>query len=139
LGGPLEQSVFLCEVDNFLTGHSGGRSCSGYFLNSLIFIQIAVVSRKTLNHQGHEGARRKRCELSLIRAFAHPMRVCAFADLELARVLLGPAFDDNFLFRIELNRVAALAVHDAEKAVFPSAEWEICHRRCDPNVDADIS
>jgi hypothetical protein len=34
---------------------------------------------------------------------------------ELPRVLLRPAFNHDLLFRIELNRIAALAVHDSEE------------------------
>src|ERR1700732_2282363 len=59
--------------------------------------------------------------------------------LELAAVLFGPAFDDNFLVGIELDGVAALPVEIAEEAVLPSTEREISHRRGNSNVDADIS
>src|SRR3954466_1929738 len=57
---------------------------------------------------------------------------------ELARPLFGPALDDDFLFCVELDRVAPLAMQDAEEAVFPSAEWEVSHRRGDPDVHADV-
>src|SRR6202011_1130967 len=59
--------------------------------------------------------------------------------LELAAVLFGPAFHDNFLVGIELDGVAALPVEIAEEAVLPSTEREVSHRRGDSNVDADIS
>ena len=51
----------------------------------------------------------------------------------------GPALDHDFLFGIELYRVAALAVLDAEEAVFPSAEREIGHGRGHADVDADVA
>ena len=44
--------------------------------------------------------------------------------LELARVLLRPALDDNFLVGIELNRVAALAVKVPEEVVLPYADFD---------------
>src|ERR1039458_9526859 len=59
--------------------------------------------------------------------------------LELAAVLFGPAFDDNFLVGVELDGVAALAVEIAEKTILPSAEREVSHGRGDADVDADIS
>src|SRR3954466_15632381 len=59
--------------------------------------------------------------------------------LELARPLFGPALDDDFLFCVELDRVASLAVQDAEEAVFPSAEREVRHWGGDSDVHADIS
>src|SRR5579862_2261709 len=58
---------------------------------------------------------------------------------ELARVFARPAFDDHFLFGVELNSIATLSMHDAEEAVLPSAEWEIGHRSGNANVDADVS
>src|SRR5580704_6938026 len=58
---------------------------------------------------------------------------------ELPAVLLRPAFDDNFLVGIKLNRVPALSVKIAEEAVFPSAEREIGHGRGDSDVDANIA
>src|SRR6478736_7149934 len=54
-------------------------------------------------------------------------------------MLFGPAFDYDFLFGVELDRVAALAVHDAEKAVFPAAEREVRHWGGYSNIDADVS
>src|ERR1700738_4297643 len=75
-----------------------------------------------LNHRAHRGHRVKLTNL-----------------LELAAVLFGPAFDDNFLVGIELDGVAALPVEIAEETVFPSTEREVSHRRGDANVDADIS
>src|SRR5271157_4950499 len=57
---------------------------------------------------------------------------------ELARVLLRPALDHNFLLGVELDRVASLSVHDAEEAVFPSAERKVCHGRGHANVNSDI-
>src|ERR1700722_13893176 len=59
--------------------------------------------------------------------------------LEFAAVFFRPALDDNLLIRIELNRVAALAVEIAKKAVLPSTEREVRHRRGNTNVDADIA
>src|SRR5882724_321901 len=61
------------------------------------------------------------------------------ATLKLPRVILGPALDHDFLFRIELDGVASLGVHNSEKAVFPAAEREVGHRRGDANVDANIA
>src|SRR5580658_434625 len=57
---------------------------------------------------------------------------------ELPRVLLRPALDHNFLFGVELDRIAPLCVHDPEETVLPSAEREICHGRGHANVNADI-
>src|SRR5258708_35611357 len=54
-------------------------------------------------------------------------------------MLLGPSLHDDFLVRIELNRVTTLAVKISEEAVLPSAEREVCHRGGDSNVDPDIS
>src|SRR5712671_1678912 len=59
--------------------------------------------------------------------------------LEFPAVLFGPAFDYDFLVGVELDGIAALAVEVAEKAVLPSAEWEIGHGRGDSDVDTDIS
>src|SRR5436309_452260 len=61
------------------------------------------------------------------------------AGLELARPILGPAFDHNLLLGVELNRVATLAVQHSEKAVLPTAERKVGHRRRDSDVYADIS
>src|SRR5947209_11038139 len=58
--------------------------------------------------------------------------------LELARPLFGPALDDDFLFRVELDSVASLTVQNPEEAVLPSAEWEVSHRGGDSDVHADI-
>src|ERR1700734_3499047 len=76
---------------------------------------------KGINHKGHEGSQRT----------AIPS--------ELARVFFGPAFDDYFLFGIELDGVAALSVQNAEETVFPSAEREIGHGRGYADVDSDIA
>ena len=54
--------------------------------------------------------------------------------LELSCPFFGPAFDDHFFLREELDRVHALPVHVAEEGVFPAAEGEECHRRGDPNA-----
>src|SRR4029077_21018224 len=62
-----------------------------------------------------------------------------FSTSELARVLFRPALDHNPLLGIKLDRVASLCVHDAEAAVFPSAERKVCHWRGDANVNSDIS
>src|ERR1017187_9760537 len=59
--------------------------------------------------------------------------------LELAAVLFGPAFDDDFLVGVELDGVAALAVEIAEETILPSAEREVSHRRGDSDVDADVA
>src|SRR5579863_2480645 len=61
------------------------------------------------------------------------------AALEFAGVVFGPAFDDHFFVGVELDGVAALAVHVSEEAVFPSTEREIGHGRGDADVDADVS
>src|SRR5438477_7176323 len=61
------------------------------------------------------------------------------STLKLSRVLFGPALDDYFFLGVELDGIAALAVHDSEKAVFPAAEWEVRHGRGDADIDADIS
>src|SRR3984893_11778605 len=58
---------------------------------------------------------------------------------ELARVLVNPALDDDFLVRVKLHGVASLSVHIAEEAVFPSAEWKIGHWRGYTDIDADVS
>src|ERR1700731_2006152 len=58
---------------------------------------------------------------------------------ELARVLLGPALDYDFLLGIELDRVPALSMQDAEEAVFPAAEREISHGSRYADVDSDIA
>src|SRR3954471_8743592 len=58
--------------------------------------------------------------------------------LELARPLFGPALDDDFLFCVELDGIASLAVQDAEEAVFPSAEREVGHGGGDSDVHADV-
>ncbi len=59
--------------------------------------------------------------------------------LEFARPLAGPAFDDDFFVGEELDGVAALRVHDAEEAAFPSGEREVGHGRGDADVDADVA
>src|SRR5215469_17274375 len=69
--------------------------------------------------------------------FAFPAVAVPF--LEFPRVPFCPALDDHFLFAVKLDSVAALAVHHAEKAVFPSAEGEIGHGRGDSDVDADVA
>src|ERR1700721_3121126 len=61
------------------------------------------------------------------------------ARLEFPAVLFSPAFDDNFLVGVELNRVAPLSVQIAEETVLPSAEREVSHGRGDPNIDANVS
>src|ERR1035438_800814 len=59
--------------------------------------------------------------------------------LELAAVLFGPAFDDDFLVSVELNGIAALPMQIAEEAVLPSTEREVGHGRGDSDVDADVA
>src|ERR1700675_4317196 len=63
---------------------------------------------------------------------------CFQSCSELARVFLRPALDHNFLFRIELDRVPSLCMHDAEEAVFPPAERKVSHGRGHSNIDSDI-
>src|SRR6266576_4844776 len=59
--------------------------------------------------------------------------------LELSRVFLGPALDNNLLVGIELDRNASLAVEIAKKAVLPPAKRKVRHGRSDPDVDADVA
>ena len=59
--------------------------------------------------------------------------------LELARVLVSPALDHDFLVRVELDGVASLRVHVAEETAFPSGEREIGHWRGYTDIDADIA
>ena len=59
--------------------------------------------------------------------------------LELAGVLLSPAFDDDFFVGVELDGVASLRVHVAEEAAFPSGEGEISHGRGYADIDADVA
>jgi len=54
-------------------------------------------------------------------------------------MLLGPAFDHYFLLGVELDGIAALAVQDAEEAVFPAAERKIGHGGGYADVDSDIA
>src|SRR5258708_7859651 len=61
------------------------------------------------------------------------------SPLEFAGVVFGPAFDYHFFVGVELDGVAALAVHVAKKTVFPAAEREVRHWCGDADVDADIS
>src|SRR3989440_9085414 len=61
------------------------------------------------------------------------------AKLEFAGMFLCPALDDNFLVGVELGRVATLAVHVAEEAIFPATTREGRHRRGNAAVDPDIS
>ena len=63
----------------------------------------------------------------------------ALARLELAGVLVAPAFDDDFFIGVELDGVASLRVHVAEEAALPSGEGEISHGRSYPNIDADVA
>src|SRR5947209_18932218 len=59
--------------------------------------------------------------------------------LELSRVFLGPALDNDFLVCIELDRIASLTVEIAKKAVLPPAKRKVRHGRSDPDVDADVA
>ncbi len=58
---------------------------------------------------------------------------------EFARPLTGPALDDYLFVGEEFDGVAALCVHHAEEAAFPSGEREVRHRRRDADVDADVA
>src|SRR5687767_6169095 len=58
--------------------------------------------------------------------------------LELARPLLRPAFYHNFLFGVELDGVAPLAMHDSQETVLPTAEWKVGHRCGHSDVDTNI-
>src|SRR6202043_900312 len=49
--------------------------------------------------------------------------------LELARVLVSPAFDDDLLISVELDGVASLRVHVTEETAFPSREGKVRHGR----------
>jgi len=60
-------------------------------------------------------------------------------SLELAAVLLGPAFDYDFLVGVELDGVPALAMEIAEETVLPSAEGKVGHGRRDSDVDTDVA
>src|ERR1700728_205337 len=81
-------------------------------------------------------------------SFASEDEVCSRLDsqagcryvslLELAAVLLCPAFDDYFLIGVKLDGIAALSMQIAEEAVLPSAERKIGHGRGDADVDADV-
>src|SRR3982751_5695404 len=59
--------------------------------------------------------------------------------LELARVLLGPALNHNFLVGVKLDGVPALTMEIAEKTVLPPAEREVGHGRGNSDVDADVA
>src|SRR5215471_17870096 len=54
-------------------------------------------------------------------------------------MLASPALDDHLLFRIELYRVATLAVLDTEETVLPSAKRKIGHGCGHADVDANVS
>ena len=55
------------------------------------------------------------------------------------RFLSRPALDHDFRIGVELNRIFALRVQDAEETFLPPIKREIRHGRGDPNVDSDIS
>src|ERR1700723_4120305 len=59
--------------------------------------------------------------------------------LEFSGVFFGPAFDDDFLVGVELDRVAALRVHVSEEAGLPSRKGEIGHGRGYADIDADVA
>src|SRR6185503_13877314 len=61
------------------------------------------------------------------------------SDLELARPLLWPPFDHDFLFGVELDSVATLAMHHSEETVLPATEGEVGHRCSDADVDSDVT
>src|SRR5205807_6858582 len=58
---------------------------------------------------------------------------------KLARPLLRPSFDYNFLFGVELDRVAPLAMHNSEETFLPTAERKVGHWCSHPDVDANIA
>src|SRR4051812_36661131 len=68
-----------------------------------------------------------------------PLRPRLCFRLELSTPGRRPPLDHDFLFCIEIDRVAALRVEIAEEAVLPSREGEVGHRRRDPDVDADVA
>src|ERR1700722_3569941 len=59
--------------------------------------------------------------------------------LELPAPGRRPALDDDLLFGIEIDGIAALRVQIAEEAVLPAGEREIRHRRGDADVDPDVA
>src|SRR6185437_15371995 len=63
----------------------------------------------------------------------------SLAPLKLARPFLRPPLYHHLLFGVELDCVTPLPMQDAKKTVAPSAEREIGHGRCHPDVDSDIS
>src|ERR1700730_4021483 len=60
------------------------------------------------------------------------------AALKFSGFLPRPTLDDYFRFGVELHGVAPLSMQNAEETIFPSAKWEVRHRRGYANVDADI-
>jgi hypothetical protein len=63
----------------------------------------------------------------------------ATSALEFAGFLPGPALNHDFGFGVELDRVFALGMHDAEEAFFPAVKGKIGHRGGNTNVDAYVS
>ena len=59
--------------------------------------------------------------------------------LKLARPLLRPSFDHDFLFGVELDCIAPLAMHNSQEAVLPTAEWKVGHWRGHADVDTNIA
>src|SRR5256886_15677007 len=58
---------------------------------------------------------------------------------ELPSVLVYPSFDDDFLIRVKLYRVASLSMQVAEETVLPSSEREIGHGRGHSDINADVA
>ena len=48
---------------------------------------------------------------------------------------LRPALNDDFLFRVKINRVTSLAVQVAKEAVLPAGKWEESHGSGNADVD----
>src|SRR6516225_2045216 len=58
---------------------------------------------------------------------------------ELAGLLSGPAFDNDLGFGVELDRIFALGMKNAEETFLPAVEREIGHGGGDADVDADVA
>src|SRR3954447_8577239 len=58
---------------------------------------------------------------------------------ELPRPAARPPLHHNLFLREEFHGVTALAVQVSEETSTRSAEWKERHRRCDGNVDPDIT
>src|SRR6185436_7244543 len=75
------------------------------------------------------------------RGSRHPGRayVSPSCRLELSAPGGRPAFDDDLLLRIEVDRVTSLGMEIAEEALFPAGEGEVRHWRRDAHVDANVA